>query len=234
MSARQQPSTLLLGRLAMSSTASTGGLARSTTRSYDEGATADNPEAALAVARGEGAFAMQPDLQVAKREDDRLLYVLDVQGLAKQAVVVHNGPATEGAGGPGWYMESWATCDYSELPRSVTESTGLQIWTDSLGNPVSTKRLQERSGPAHCDWQSMIFLGLGQAVYVRDPEPDLADYFADAYRAHTTLPSNAVDTGFRHGRQHLWLSPDKQIAYLGTTTGDLEAWPRTIKPLLCE
>ena len=75
---------------------------------YGEGATADSPEQALSVARSEGAFAILPDLQVAKTEHDRVLYVLDVHGMTKQAAIVHNGPATDGAGGRDWYLESSA------------------------------------------------------------------------------------------------------------------------------
>jgi len=54
----------------------------------------------------------------------------------KQAVIVHDGPATEGAGGPGWYVESWARCDYSELPAYFTDSIGLRIWTDLPDTPL--------------------------------------------------------------------------------------------------
>ena len=200
---------------------------------YGDGATADSPDQALEVARHEGTFGgAQDGLQVAKKEDDRVLYVLEVQGVVKQALIVHNGPATEGAGGPGWYVESWASCDYSEFPRSFTDSIGLQIWTNSAGDPVPTTTIESWRGPEHCSWQSMTFLELGKAVYVRDPQPDLAKYFAHPYQPHAELPGNAVDTGFRRDGQRLWLSQDKQLAYVGTHS-DVQAWPRTIKPLLC-
>jgi hypothetical protein len=80
---------------------------------YAEGATADSPDRALEVARSEGGFFewALDGLQVAANTDDRVLFVLEVGGVPKQAVIVHDGPATEGAGGPGWYVESWARCD---------------------------------------------------------------------------------------------------------------------------
>jgi hypothetical protein len=200
---------------------------------YDGGATADSPDQALEVARHEGGFGgVQDGLQVAAREGDRVLYVVKVQGVVKQAVIVHNGPATDGAGGPGWYVESWATCDYSELPRSFTDSIGLHIWTDAAGAPEPTTTIASWRGPEHCDWQSMTFLDLGDAVYVRDPQPELADYFAGPYRAHTDLPAVRVATGYQRDGQRLWLSADRQVAYVGTES-DVEAWPRTVKPLLC-
>jgi hypothetical protein len=200
---------------------------------YGDGATADSPEEALEVSRGEGGFGgVQDGLLVAASEDDRVLYVVEVDGVVKQAVIVHDGPATEGAGGDGWYVESWAVCDYAELPRAFTDSLGLQVWSDASGRPVPTSTVASWRGPAHCDWQSMTFLELGKAHYVREPQPGLEEFFAEPYLAHTDLPANAVDTGFEHDGEHLWLSPDEQRAFVGTAD-DVELWPRTVQPLGC-
>lgn len=208
-----------------------GGGAFSAAPVYNQGATADSPEAAL---QEEGIFSGVVDgLQVAKRDKHRILYVREVHGVVKQAVIVHNGPATEGAGGPGWYVESWAACDASEFPRSVNDAAGLQIWTDAAGEPVATTTIQSSRGPEHCDWQSMTFLELGKTTYVRDPLPGLAEYFAGTYRAHTTLPTGAIDTGYQRSGERLWLSSDRHTAYVGTER-DVGAWPREIKPLLCD
>jgi hypothetical protein len=198
---------------------------------YYDGATTDRPEQAL---HEEGIFfgGAQEGLRVAKEVTDRVLYVLEVNGVVKEAVIVHDGPAAPGAGGPGWYVESWAVCDNSELPRWYTDSIGQQIWTDSSGHPVPTEKIESWRGPEHCDWQSMTFLYLGKASYVRNPEPDLGEYFADPYRAHGQLPKDAIDTGYERGGQKLWLSADVQVAYVGTAT-DVETWPREVKPLLC-
>jgi hypothetical protein len=201
---------------------------------YGDGATAASPTEALEVARSEGGFGgVQAGLRVAKREDRRVLYVLEVGGVVKQAVIVHDGPATEGAGGDGWYVESWAHCDYSELPRSFTDSIGLQVWGDRAGRPVPTTTIASWTGPAHCDWQSMTFLYLGRATYVRDPLPDLGDYFTDRYRPHAELPADALDSGFARRGEHLWLSPDKRRAFVGTHDG-VEVWPRAVQPLGCD
>lgn len=200
---------------------------------YGEGATAGSAEESLEVASSEGGFGgVQRGLLVAKREQDRVLYVLTVGGAVKQAVIVHNGPATEGAGGPGWYVESWAHCDYSELPRSFTDGLGLQIWTDADGRPLPTTTIESWEGPEHCDWQSMTFLHLGAAVYVRNPHPDLADFFATSYEEHADLPADAVDTGYERNGDRLWLSTDRQQAFVGSKQR-VEAWPRTIEPLGC-
>jgi len=200
---------------------------------YGDGATTDHPEQAL---YEEGIFfgGAVEGLRVAKVEPDRVLYVLEVGGVYKEAVIVHNGPATEGAGGPGWYVESWAVCNAAELPRSYTDSIGLQIWTDESGTPVPTDRIEAWRGPEHCSWQTMIFLEVyGHGTYVRDPLAELADYFRDSFQAHAELPRDAVDTGYRRGGQTLWLSGDESLAFVGTAD-DVEVWPREIKPLGCD
>jgi hypothetical protein len=204
---------------------------------YAEGATADSPEAALEVAAGEGLFdGVQEGLLVAAEQDDRVLYVVEVGGEVKQAVIVRDGPATEGAGGPGWYVESWARCDVAELPRSWTDARGLLIWTDAAtGEPVPTTELEAWHGPEHCSWQSMTFLELGRALYVRDPVAELADAFAEPWRPHTELPATAVDTGFEREGEHLWVSADRLRAFVGSPEdpGDVELWPRATDAPAC-
>jgi hypothetical protein len=200
---------------------------------YSEGATAASAEEALEVAGSEGGFGgVQRGLLVARQERDRVLYVLTVDGAVKQAVIVHDGPATDGAGGPGWYVESWAHCDYSELPRSFTDVLGLQIWTDADGRPLPTTTIESWEGPEHCDWQSMTFLHLGRAVYVRNPRPDLAGFFATPYEEDADLPAHAVDTGYERNGDRLWLSADRQRAFVGSEQG-VETWPRAADPLGC-
>jgi hypothetical protein len=201
---------------------------------YGNGATAGTPTKALEVARSERIFGgVQDGLRVAKEEERRVLYVLEVGGVVKQAVIVHDGPATEGAGGDGWYVESWAHCDYAELPRTFTDSIGLQVWSDREGRAVPTTTVESWTGPVHCAWQSMTFLELGKSTYVRRPRPELADYFTDPYRAHADLPADALDTGFERNGQHLWLSADERRAFVGTDD-DVEVWPRTVQPLGCD
>lgn len=201
---------------------------------YGEGATADSPDGALEVARSEWGFqGVQDGFTVAKREKDRVLYVVEVGGAVKQALIVRYGPATNGAGGDGWYLESWAVCDFAELPRSYTDSIGLQVWSDAHGKEVPTKVLHARPGPEHCDWQSMIFLTIGKHTWVRQPQEGLDDFFADPYDPHTTVPADAIDTGYQHEGDHLWLAADKRFAYVGQRE-DAEAWPREVRLLGCD
>ncbi len=130
-------------------------------------------------------------------------------------------------------MESWAHCDFSELPPSFTDSIGLQIWTDAEGRAVPTTTIESWVGPEHCDWQSMTFLMLGEDTYVRHPLPELSDYVVMPFETRTELPADAVDTGFERDGDHLWLSSDGRRAFVGTTA-EVEAWPRESRPLGCD
>ena len=203
---------------------------------YAEGATAAAAEGALDVAASEWLVDGPTDgLLVAKREEDRVLWVLEVDGAVKQAVVVRDGPATEGAGGDGWYVESWARCDAAELPRSWTDRIGLLVWEDrATGEPVPTTELEAWRGPEHCDWQATTFLHLGDAVYLGRPTPDLADHhLAEAWQPHVEVPATALATGYEREGRRLWLSPDEQRVFVGTRD-DAELWPRARPEPGCE
>ena len=65
--------------------------------------------------RGSGTVdGPEEGLTVAARTDDRVLHVSEVDGVAKQAVIVHDGPAAAAR-----VVESWARCDWSDLPDAV-------------------------------------------------------------------------------------------------------------------
>ena len=201
---------------------------------HSEGATAHSPGDALDVGISEASFeGGQQGLAIAARTDDRVLYVREIDGVPKQAVIVHDGPGTEGAGGPGWYVESWARCDWSELATSDAVPSWMQIWTDREGRPADTREVHSYLGPEHCDWQSMIFLQLGHRTYVRDVLPELRSYVDHPYVAHTALPGDAVDSGFSRDGRRLWLAADHRTAYVGTHPSDVEAWPIEVRPLGC-
>jgi hypothetical protein len=209
------------------------------TDEYDADETTDSPEAAVRTAYDNGVIdGAQHGLVVAARTADRVLYVFEVGSTAKEAVVVHNGPAPpEAGGGPGWVVESWARCDWADFPDSVTEPKGIQVWTGRDGEPASTETIQSYAGPAHCDWDSATFLQLGADLthsYVRNPTGDMASSLAGPYRDHTALPEDAVATGYQRDGSRLWLASDGSTAYVGADRGDVEAWPRETRPLGCQ
>jgi hypothetical protein len=201
---------------------------------YADGATSDTVEGALETAYSEGMFLEVPkvELAVAKTEADWvLLTYADPAGAVKVAVVFHDGLGTEGAGGDGWYRESWERCDFSEFPERVAESYyGYQIWTGADGTPALTTEIVSYPGPAHCDWQATTFLSLGdgsrdQALYAEHPQPELVQYMEGEYVADLPLPDDAVATPYSRDGRRLWLSPDNRYAHVGQPSS-VEAWPR--------
>ncbi|MDO9380075.1 MAG: hypothetical protein Q7T56_14610 [Nocardioidaceae bacterium] len=123
-------------------------------------------------------------------------------------------------------------CDLAELPRRHTDAIGLQVWADDTGAPVPVATLRVQSGPVHCDWQSMTFLELDGATYVRDPLPDLRAFVRGPFREHVAVPDDAVATAYEHDGDRLWTSPDGRRVLVGTPD-DAEAWPRASDDLVC-
>jgi hypothetical protein len=174
---------------------------------------------------------------VVERDDgDRVLLSYDVAGLTKVAVVAADG-IEDWDGDTGWGVESWATCDQSELPDDVVEPT--QVWTDDAGVRVPTSEVVSWPGPEHCDWQDLTFLTLGDGdrdsarQYVGDgPAGDLQTLLLTTYAASVPLPADAEDAGYRRDGLELWLTED--AAYL-VAPGDAggERWPRAREPIAC-
>ena len=205
---------------------------------YQSGPVSRSPAAALTrelreyVTRG-----ATNGLREARRDGDRVLYTYEVDRRVRQAVIVHHGPSVEGT--TGWYVESWARCDWAELPAALADGLGLEVWTDGSGRRVPTDRIVSSKGPEHCDWQQMRFLDLdggdledGQ-TYVEHPEADLyPDYVRVPYAASSRLPSDARDTHYERQGQHLWIAPDRSRAFVGTS-GSVAVWPRTVQRLGC-
>jgi hypothetical protein len=98
------------------------------------------------VARTERGFGdVQEGLRVAIQEDHRVLYVLEVESVVKQAVIVRDSPATEGAGGPSWYVESWAraaTSPNSLLTSSTPSACGSGPTLRTPRSHVGDRRMQ--------------------------------------------------------------------------------------------
>jgi hypothetical protein len=173
------------------------------------------------------------DLSIAKTEAERvLLTYADPGGAIKEAVVFHDGAASAGAGGDGWYRESWARCDLSEFGDDIAASYfGYQLWRDADGEPALTRDIVSFPGSDHCDWEQTTFLAFGEGTrhevtYAAHPTPDIEDYLQGEFATDLPLPDNAAATPYSRDGRRLWLSPDKRYAYVGEP-GSVEAWPRT-------
>ncbi len=201
---------------------------------WSEGDGGDTPEEGLAA-----YFDIeQPDLprsgyRAERVEADRVLYSLDVGGRTKAAVVV----AKDRRKAPGWGPETSASCDPAELPASLAEAQGWEIWTDTEGNRVPVTEVSSREGDAHCGWEKAHFLATGQGkearLYVRDPQGVLDSTTLTApYDGDVRLPADARDTGYRYGDWQLWRTDSTWTAYVRTPDG-VEKWPAANGGLGC-
>jgi hypothetical protein len=126
-------------------------------------------------------------------------------------------------------------------------------WQDRTGTPVPDGAKGGRlvmvsfDGPGHCDWESVTFLQLawppgrvaasegarGVRQYLRDPNGVLAALSAGGF-GRAVLPTDARDSGYRHGPYHLWVSrsdADRFIYVVGP--GRVERWPRATQLIAC-
>ncbi|MBC2902372.1 hypothetical protein [Streptomyces cupreus] len=161
-----------------------------------------------------------------RREGDRVLYSLDVEGHTKVAVIV----AKDRKNRPGWGAETSASCDPAELPESFTDAQWYEIWTGRDGRRVPITTVNSSVGPEHCDWQEARFLSTGRGedgrLYARDPAKVLPPgSLTSSYDGDVRLPADARDTGYRYKDRELWLTDhDPTTAYIRTPDG-VEAWP---------
>lgn len=197
---------------------------------YAEGATSDSPRAAVETAFSEGLFLSLPqvELAAAASEPDRVLLTYAPAGRTVAALVLRDGPATEGAGGDGWYLESWARCDLSAFPPEDAAALGYLVWQDADGEPVPVTEVSSGPGPEHCGWDRFTFLYLADdAVYVRAPDRTVRDSVRGTYRSGIPLPDDAVATGYQREGLRLWRDRDGGRVYVGTPER-VESWPRFV------
>jgi hypothetical protein len=132
--------------------------------------------------------------------------------------------------GSGWAILGLRACDASEFDPSVPLTFGVTIWTDAAGNRVPTTAIQSFNGPGHCGWDAALWLILPDAMYFRDPEGVMSQWTTTTFAIVESLPSAAVDSGYRSGESALWLDPGAD-AYL-VLTDRIERWPRSTEPEL--
>lgn len=169
----------------------------------------------------------------------RVLLSYDVDGDTRIAFVVADG-TTDYRDETGWGVDTWASCDRSELPEALAEADGTQVWTDRDGRAVPTTEVSSYRGPEHCDWQASTFLQLGGTFpdgqqYVGDPVPSLRRSLRTTYDPHAMLPDDATDTGYRRDGRALWTVPADDAAYLVAVDDrtDVERWPAAREPIGC-
>ncbi len=213
---------------------------------FTGGEVGSTPEKALREAYDEGAWdGVDEGLQIARKEEDRILYMLQVEGRNKQAVIVRHGPAVKGTGagpdGIAWWVESWARCNIAEFPDAVAAQRHVQVWTDDRGQRLSTTRIVSFPGVDCVPDSTFLELGIpgrdpsnadSRDVYVFGAGTEFKKFFTEPSRADVDLPKDAVDTGYERGGRHLWLSADHKRAYVADRNR-VQLWPRTVKQLAC-
>lgn len=177
--------------------------------------------------------------RVERRDGGRVLFSYDVDGRTKAAFIAAEG-IRDFSGDVGWGIESWAGCDPSELPASVTEDFVLEVWQDSSGQRVPVTTIRSFPGAEHCDWQDITFLLLGPEGeaqwYVRAPGGQFSPgLLRTTFDGSATLPEGATSTGFHRDGRELWLGPDHDAAYLVSLDDptDVERWPAAKRPIRC-
>ena len=176
--------------------------------------------------------------RVEREDDGRVLLSYDVGGRTKIAFVVSE-DVKDFNGDTGWGVETWAECDPSELPASVTDDLDIDVWEDASGRRVPVTRIRSFQGAQHCDWQDITFLHLGPdrggEEYVSDRHGELGELLRTTYDGSATLPPDATNTGLRRDGRELWLGEGHNAAYLVNVkdANDVERWPASDEPIRC-
>jgi hypothetical protein len=180
----------------------------------------------------------QDGYRIEREDDHRVLLSYDVADQTKVAFVAFEN-VKDFNGDVGWGVETWAACDPSEFPASVTDTLGIQVWEDAAGRRVPLTRIQSFQGAEHCGWQDITFLHLGperdSVEYVRDRSGELAELLRTTYDGSATLPTSASSTGLRRDGRELWLDAGHNAAYLVSLRDatDVERWPASNEPIRC-
>jgi hypothetical protein len=193
------------------------------------GVPGDTPDAALASFLGPGnPYASLPaaGYEVAHLDTHWATYAHAYLGRVKTVIVLND--TTDY--GDGWLVVGLRACDPSEFDPSVPLTFPVTIWTDASGKRMSTEIVRSGPGPAHCGWDSAIWLDVGGNLYFRDPAGVMDEWSTTPFEPDADLPAGAVDTGFRTGEWSLWLDPDGD-AYL-VSSATIERWPRSTDPFI--
>lgn len=178
---------------------------------------------------GRGNTLPDEGYRIEREDDGRVLFSYDVDQRTKVAFIAYD-RVEDFNHDTGWGIESWAQCDPSELPDSVTDGLNIGVWTDSSNARVPVTTVTSYRGAEHCDWQDMTFIelfeGKDKTWYVRDPRGELRDFVRSTYDGSAELPEDATDTGLRHEGRQLWVVPAKDAAYLVSLDDpdDVERW----------
>ncbi|CAN5816487.1 hypothetical protein BH23CHL8_BH23CHL8_03140 [soil metagenome] len=193
----------------------------------------ESPDEALRTVVREGFVIPVRGYHVLAADESTFLYGYRNRGEVKVAIRVTS-PAGDGER---WIPEWLADCRLSEYGRKADMGRGVWLWANSRDRTV-----QERRGPAHCDWQSIRFLYWSRpdaprtvratSLYLRDPEGRFRGDWEVPFLRSTTLPSDARNTGYRRDGAALWMAADARAMYV-KDGARVERWPRVPSGIGC-
>ncbi len=156
-------------------------------------------------------------------------WVNRVHGRIKAVIIMEGTSIVRGHGR--WTVTGFRTCQPDEFDPARGRTTDNSPWVDALGQ--RTDLVQARTGPAHCGWESMIWLRYHEdSLYLRDPLGVFADVTAGRFRTRETLPADARPTGLHTDRFELYETPDRDEVWV-RHDGRFERWPRARREIGC-
>lgn len=208
---------------------------------YDSGLASVQDDATKALENlfdedGFGATLPDEGYRIERKDGDRVLFSYDVDQRSKIAFIAYD-RITDFNHDTGWGIESWAQCDPSELPDSVTDALNIGIWTDSSGERVPETTVTSFKGAEHCGWQDITFvIHADETEYVRDVQGELEKSLLTTFDGSADVPEDATNTGLRHDRREMWVVPAKDAAFLVSLddADDVERWPAAKQRIGCD
>lgn len=209
-------------------------LGESSTNPFTGGEVGESPQAGLDAWRDDGHWSgFEGEMRAVRTEPDRVLFTYAAGGRTLQSAVVHRGPAAPGTGagkdGIAWWVESSARCDVVEYPDGLAESRGVEVWTDAAGRRTSSQIISSSTSDGDCLERGVRVLDVGSdgaRRYVAHGEA-YPDATGEPFQRGVRLPVDAVDSGYSHGGERLWFSPDQTRAYVGGPAL-VDVWPRGV------
>lgn len=123
-----------------------------------------------------------------------------------------------------WKVVGYRACQPGDFDPLRGRSTFDAPWRDADG--VASETVRAVNGPAHCGYESTVWLWVGDALYLRDPAGIFADIEAGPYVASATLPVDAIDSGLSSAGRRLFTTPDGKAVFVRSPAG-VERWPRS-------
>ena len=204
--------------------------------SQDFGPPPSAPDAAggLEAFVGDGLFLLPPSGFVHAGSDEaRRLFTYSFGGQVRAAVIVADATEVPLDASSGWVVETFASCDPAEFDPSLDGELGVDVWQDADGRRVPVSIVRSAPGPEHCGWESVTFLTVEGARYVRDPGGVLsADFEIAEFDGDAELPVDATDTGYSLDDRRIWRGADRSVAFL-VEADRVEAWPSPGEPFGC-